>query len=285
MGDNAGPYSVTKLYRHDCPYESCPRRWSKFSDLVEEQEHLESNISADPIIHRHIYSDRKWMTDSFTVQNAAMRAHLQVALANYQDIDLELDNWTFRPPYQPIVHRWDRLNTLYEDANDESAGKESVEQLMAFLRPILAPSVEALARTKRTGKIVFEDVWQIFPPGELAMTTFYGVEAVCRVTKYERSESFGESPSWVINLEYVDWNGERCGYTDTKVTIRYFKGLRHVVSLPVYPLAINASASQIKARIVERGRKFESLRGYHFQTCIGTQILLQSKGVEGRPVI
>ena len=271
---------VTKLFRHD---KCCPKRWSKFADHKEEQENLKSSTTDDPILHRHIFTNRKWVTESFTIQSPAMRAHLKVALAKYQDLDLELENWAFKSPFKPIVHRWDRLNVLCEETT-EASSKEAIDQMMEFLRPILASSVDALARTKRTGKVVFDDVWQIFPPGEFAVTIFYGVEAVCRVTKYEKVEPCGQHPHWVISLEYVDWNGECCGYTSTKVTIGYFGGLRHVVSLPVYPLFFNESAAEIRTRIIERGRKFETLRGYHFQTYVGTKILLGTKPEE-RPVI
>jgi hypothetical protein len=275
--------AVTKLYSHDCARDSCSSRWSKFADFDEEQDDLKASIIGDPIIHRHIFRDRKWITDSFTIQCPAMRAHFRVALAKYQDFDLELENWTFTPPYKPIVHRWDHLNTLC-DGTTEHSSKQAIDRLMEFLRPILAPSVDALVRTKLTGKIIFDDVWQIFPPGELAVTTFFGVEAICRVTKYEKIQPYDEPPCWAISLEYVDWNGEHCGYTSTKVTIKYFRGLRHVVSLPVYPLSFNNSALEVKSRILERGRKFESLRGYHFQTCVGTKILLETTQPEERPV-
>lgn len=51
-----------------------------------------------------------------------------------------------------------------------------------------------------------------------------------------------------------------------------------------YPFAFSSSASEIKDRLTARGRKFESLRGYHFRTCIGTKILLETKCPEERPV-
>ena len=51
-----------------------------------------------------------------------------------------------------------------------------------------------------------------------------------------------------------------------------------------YPLSFSSSASEIKERLTVRGRKFESLRGYHFRTCTGTKILLETKCPEERPV-
>ncbi|KAG8159225.1 hypothetical protein KVR01_010886 [Diaporthe batatas] len=282
--------AVTALYRHDCANAGnygpeCPPRWSKFASHEDDQAHLRNAIQSDPIIHRHCFNkdDKKWVTESFTVQDPLMRNHLRVALANYQDFDLELKNWTFKEPFSPIVHRWDRLNTLRENTTEDKS-KKAIDQLMNFLGPILAPSIGSLLQTKATGKVDFENVWQIFPPGELAVTSFFGIQAVTRILRYELIRPRCDPPYWQVEFEYLDWNGERCGYTSAKSKIRYFDGMKFVTSLGVYPLSFSPSASEIKQRITARGRKFESLRGYHFRTCVGTKILLETKCPEERPV-
>lgn len=172
------------------------------------------------------------MTESFTVQDPLMRNHLRVALAKYQDFDLELKNWTFKEPFSPIVHRWDRLNALCEKTT-EVKSKRAIDQLMKFLGPILAPSIGSLIQTKATGKVDFDNVWQIFPPGELAVTSFFGIQAVTRILRYELIRPRCDPPFWQVEFEYLDWNGERCGYTSAKAKIKYFDGMKFVTSLPV----------------------------------------------------
>ncbi|KAF4415952.1 hypothetical protein F53441_14581 [Fusarium austroafricanum] len=274
---------TTKLYLHQCCFNDCPDRWSKFPSNKEDQNGLNKSISNDPIIHRHTLSDNEWNTESFTIQSPAMRTLLEIALAEYQDLDLELEKWTFRPPFMPIVHRWDRLRSLGE-AEADSAAPEAFSQLMEFLNPILAPQIDALSKTRETGSVMFEDLWQIFAPHEFVVTNFYGIEAVCRVTKYQLVESRRDPDYWEIYMEYVDWNGHRCGYANTKAVIKEFSGYRRVLSLPVYPLDFNDSAPAIRRRGIERGRQFEALRGYHFQKCSGTKILLLTEEPEERPV-
>lgn len=273
---------VTKIYLHSCD-GSCQSRYSRFADHDSEQNDLTDSLTEVPIVHHHFYHAEKWHTENFIVQSPAMRAHLQVALADYPDFDLDLEDWTFRAPFEPLVHRWDRLNALCEETADPQ-GKEAIQQLMDFLRPILAPSIKAVAQTRDSGKISFNDVWQIFPPNQLVVTAFFGVDTICRVVKYKHEDICGRPPYWIVTLEYVDWNGETCGYATTTATIKSFKGARFVTSFPVFPLSFSESAAQIKQRIMERGRKFESLRGYHFRSCVGTQILLQTEQPEERPV-
>lgn len=277
---------VTKLYRYDCRAGCCPSRYARFSTQGAEQDDLEASVHSEPIIHRHVFRDTVWITESFTVNDPDMQSILQEALHKYQDFDPELESWTFRAPYSPIVHRWDKLNEILEKDFLESEEKTAaaIKYLMAFLRPILAPSIEALAKTKETGKVLFEDVWQIYPPGEVAMTSFYGIEAAARVVQYEKKRNVQGLPSWEVELEYVDWNGDHCGFATTTVNIDFFPGYKFVTSLAAYPLSFSPDEKQIKERLITRGRKFESLRGYHFRACSGTKILLETLQREERPV-
>ncbi|PNP78796.1 hypothetical protein FNYG_07938 [Fusarium nygamai] len=274
----------TKLYKHRCAYASCPERWSKFPTNEEEHDHIEQNALEDPIVHRHIFDDHKWQTESFTIQSSAMRAAISTVLDKYQDLDLDVEKWTFRPPFMPLVHRWDRLLSMCE-ATDEEHEPEAVAQLLDFLTPILAPKVDALVKTRKSGNVMFDDLWQIFPPHEFVITKFYGVEAVCRVTKYKLVKEPPPMPSyWEIHMEYLDWNGNRCGYANTMIIILEFTAYRRVTSLPAYPLSFHNSPSKIREQMIQRGRKFEALRGYHFQTCSGSKILLPPGKSEERPV-
>ncbi|KAF4338669.1 Fidgetin 1 [Fusarium beomiforme] len=273
----------TKLYKHRCSRGCCPDRWSKFPNHKEDQDNLEETTATDPIIHRHTFSDHEWKTESFTIQSPAMRGLLLTVLNKYQDLDLDLEKWTFRPPFMPLVHRWDRLLSLC-DAEGKAPVSEASTQLLEFLTPILAPKVDALVKTRKTGNIMFQDLWQIFAPHEFVMTKFYGVEAVCRVTKYKLIEPSMAPLYWEVHLEYVDWNGNCSGYANTMIIIKEFAAYRRVTSLPAYPLSFHSSAPAVRKRMIERGRKFEALRGYHFQICSGSKVLLPPGSSEERPV-
>lgn len=273
----------TKLYKHRCIYDSCPERWSKFPTNEEEHNDIEQSALKDPIVHRHIFDDHKWQTESFTIQSPVMRAVISTVLDKYQDLDLDVEKWTFKPPFMPLVHRWDRLLSLCESKDDEHE-PQAAAQLLKFLTPILAPKVDALVKTRETGNIMFDDMWQILSPHEFVITKFYGVEAVCRVTKYKLVKEPRMPSYWETYMEYVDWNGNRCGYANTMIIIPEFPAYRRVTSLPAYPLSFHNSPSKIREQMVERGRKFEALRGYHFQTCSGSKILLPPRKSEERPV-
>ncbi|RYP51901.1 hypothetical protein DL768_002869 [Monosporascus sp. mg162] len=273
---------ISNWYHHRC--RTCPARWSEFDNVDDEAEDITARNSQVPIIHRHTYVNKHWITDSVTFQDPAMRDVLAEVLHKYQDLDMELENWTLQPPFMPLVHRWDMMKRYQANV---AAGtlKNAASALLAFLTPLLASSVLSLAQTKKTGKVNFQNTWQIFPPSSLVMTKFYGVDTICRVLKYKkRPEDRCNPEGWVIDMEFVDWNGENSGYATTSLTIWEFEGYRRVTSLPVFPISFLSDEHEVKEKMIERGRKFEKLRGYHFMLCHGTKILLETEKPEPRPV-
>ena len=86
------------------------------------------------------------------------------------------------------------------------------------------------------------------------------------------------------SMEYIDWNGENSGYTTTTLTIWQYEGYRRVTALPVFPISFLADSEKTKLALIERGRKFERLRGYKFMISNGTKILLEVEKPEQRPV-
>ncbi|KAH8683746.1 hypothetical protein BGZ61DRAFT_507865 [Ilyonectria robusta] len=267
-----------------CGFNSCQIRWSEFDNVDDEESALAKRCASIPIIHRHALVKNRWVTDSIIVHDPAMRDVLSAVLAKYQDLDLELQDWTFEPPFMPLVHRWQTFKDYHGTATPGPM-KNASSALLAFLTPILASSVLSLAQTKKTGQISFNNIWQIFSPSSIVVTKFYGIDTICRVVKYKKRRADPGAPQrWAIDMEYVDWNGETCGWATTTLTIWEFEGFRRVTGLPVYPLSFSNDAAKIKAEMIERGRKFESIRGYHLMAANGTKILLEGEESQQRPV-
>ncbi|MBE3049110.1 hypothetical protein IMZ48_42740, partial [Candidatus Bathyarchaeota archaeon] len=271
--------STAELFLHKCQGHECGR-WSAQPTPKEDEKALRKSVAADSIVHNRIRRNHEWTTALFTIQDPTMRAHLLSALADYQDLDLEIEKWNFKPPFERLVHRWESVSAIPESAGPSKV--EAITHLIEFLRPVLAPSLDRVAETAQSGMVTFDRIWHIFPPGQLVLTTFYGLEAACRITKCKEGH-IGDMKVWNVSMEYVDWNGNSCGYAPTTATIQGFQKTRRVTSLPVYPLSFHPEKSAVEARLLARGRHFESLRGYQFQSCVGTKIMLEGVSEE-RPV-
>ncbi|RFU78510.1 p-loop containing nucleoside triphosphate hydrolase [Trichoderma arundinaceum] len=271
---------VTKLYQQEYVH------WSQFESEDKQIDALEKQMTEMAIVQRFVHCNTSWVTESFTINSPSMRKILSEVLENYQDLDLECENWTFRSPYIPLVHRWQRLQDFRKTTSDPVLLK-AAQELIDFLIPIAGPSVDALEQTRLTGKVAFDHLWQIFPPGELVMTKMYGHDTVCRVIKHYKVDSY--SAYWVIEMEYVDWNGDRCGYQTMKTKIPQYNGYRWARSLSTWPISFDSDPATIKTKMIARGRMFEELRTYHFMQYEGRKIVMRgdktAEPVSGRVVV
>ncbi|KAL2123552.1 hypothetical protein VTJ04DRAFT_4007 [Mycothermus thermophilus] len=267
-GQSAGPV-VHKLYHHVCDYGSCPARWSTYPRVQDETDAIEAEAREKRIVLRHSWVDDAWEPSSFTVNCPRMRPFLTEALAGYQDLDLEVEHWTFKPPYSPLVHRWGRIKELQATSADPAV----VDELIRFLEPLLAPSLSDLESIRKTGMVTFQALWQLFPPNEAVVNEIWGQTVCGRIVKACKSE---DTDRFKIICEFVDWNGEYCGWREYVYRIKPFKGTRRVTSLDVYPLSFAPDADTLRERLMARGRKFAELRGYQFRYYDGARMTIGS---------
>ncbi|TFB00251.1 hypothetical protein CCMA1212_007748 [Trichoderma ghanense] len=244
---------VTKLYQQNFLH------WSQHDPQSKQQAALEKQMAEIPIVQRFIHYDTTWVTESFTINSPHMRKILLQVLANYQDLDLELENWTFRPPYIPLVHRWQRLQDFCKETTDEALSKAG-QEMIDFCSPLSG------LRSIRLRRLM------------------YGQDTICRVLKHQKIEtSCASSSFWIIDKGYVDWNGDYCGYLTMKTTIPGYNGYARAHQLPTWPIVYASDPEAVKAKMIARGRQFEELRTYHFIQYEGRKIVTRGSGKEEEP--
>ncbi|KAH8660102.1 P-loop containing nucleoside triphosphate hydrolase protein [Xylariales sp. PMI_506] len=272
-------HDVVKLYMHKCL--DCGSRWSRYANIEEEETTLIDAVAGKPIVHRLEMRKGKWTTKSFTINDVAMRSVLSKALAEYQSGNCkELYDWTFRPPFKPLVHRWGFVKSICEESAAENS--KSTSDLISFLEPELETSIKILKRTHEDGKVKYDRLWQIFPPGELVVAKIWGAVALGRVSQSAPPVAHC-ADDLVVNVEIIDWNGQNCGFTTFARTIRRYSGTRRIDSLPLYPISFSASEAELRSQALDRGRKFEALRGCYYRDYDGTEMAQSVNGTEARP--
>ncbi|KAI0502743.1 P-loop containing nucleoside triphosphate hydrolase protein [Xylaria bambusicola] len=275
--------TVTKCYSNQCSRACTRSHWSEHPNRHDELEAILARAANVPIIHRfNKDDDGEWVTHSFIIQDASMKEILQQALTGYQDLDLSLENYTFTPPFMPLCHRWEALQAL-RLKQKEPAMAVAALKLIGFLIPILAPKVDSVIYTRETGKIAFADIWQVFAPGTLVLTKFFGVETICRVTRYQKRK-IDSGPYWEIRMEFVDWNGETSGFSTTDMSIQPYEGYRHVTLLPAFPISYLKDEESYRASMIQRGMIFERLREFHLMEANGTRITIEEEEPVRRPI-
>ncbi|KAH6624008.1 P-loop containing nucleoside triphosphate hydrolase protein [Chaetomium sp. MPI-SDFR-AT-0129] len=253
--------AVHSLFEHKCPTNMCPARWSKHASDAPEQAELGAEMSLKSIVQRFTH-DRAtgWQMSSFSVNCPLMRDFLGKALENYQDLNPALAFWTFDVPFKPLVHRWKNIQRMHQEMQDsgdeevELAKKEAVNNLFRFLQPRITPLVHDVFEVKKTGNVAWDMLWQIFPPNELGVQPGTCTAALAR------------------EVEFVEWNGSKCGIATENVAILKYKGHRSIDSLPVYPLSFRPDSNLKKKEAMARGLRFQQLRGCRYMNYEGIMI-------------
>ncbi|KAI0380663.1 P-loop containing nucleoside triphosphate hydrolase protein [Hypomontagnella monticulosa] len=305
MGSNS---AVGKLYRH-----TKASSWSVIQDPVMHQKEVSGMGQSYAIVHRfsmeQLPAGHAWTTHSVSAQSPGLQRVLAQIFQGYPDWAPADKPFTFLPPYKPVIHRWEEINEF--DAGPEKTNKE-MDMLRDELKPLVDVNLHLLKEVKSTGVISFNGLWLIFAPGDYLVANLPGGTCICRLisaTKIVKPKPGPRPPRrhfpgrmminpddssddddeddresyWAITYSQVDWNGSYCGQKTGQGIIRQFNGMRAVTDLSFYPLSFSKTQEE-KELALARGRKFESLRGFHVMECKGAKFVEKGMGLVAEPV-
>ena len=207
---------------------------------------------------------------SVAIQSPLIKSALQEVLESYPGVTPEIENMSFDAPFEPLFHRWDALQKVCKDHRSTDTRKHT-KILRDALEPEFEPHFKTVMDCRKYGAITFKTLWTIFQPGELLYSTDGGEECVTRLKEACYGQDWGV-PYFELSVEHVDWDGFHFGLGLDRINIDQFNGTIKVLSLTAMPLDLHPEKLAIKERLIERGRKFESLKGYHFQAYNGPMI-------------
>ncbi|KAJ6785835.1 hypothetical protein PWT90_09167 [Aphanocladium album] len=152
--------------------------------------------------------------------------------------------------------------------------------LLKYLRKDYAEIKRQVDSLLRNGLITFELLWAIWKPKSLVYTTTYGNDdepRVFRVESVERHANMQKGEFFHIEGKYFEYDGKNFGHGSIAEEIGSFRGARKITSLPCYPLRFHRDESGVRAKLIERGKKFVALRGVHYKSYSGMAYLKSKK--------
>ena len=222
---------------------------------------------------------RKLKIESIIIQSPLLKVALGSVLDNYPGITTGLDRATFSPPFQPFVHRWNKLRDAVEDES-HSETKAHVKLLYDVLEEELRNEIKARDDLLAHGVITYDYVWMLFEPGTIVYSTKNGEPCAVRLenSRYVEDQC---GKHYMLICQTVDWDGEMFGYGSTRLKIAEFLGTKPITELTAFPLALHSSKDRLVSSLIERGKTFERLAGYHYKAYQGIAV---GDGPWGRPV-
>lgn len=240
-------------------------------DLEEAAENAESARYALLIRNKKCYDGRKKLqVDSVIVQSPLLKKVFAEVLRDYPGITVSLARLTFRAPFKPFVHRWTNLKQVLRD----ETSPETRAHLDLFHRIIgeeLQDDLKARDDYISNKVITWDTCWMIFEPG----TIVYGLDDKQGCAFVLRNESYVKTkygPAIALNCDKVDWDGEDFGLDSKQFLIYKYHGTKPVTKLAAFPLEYHDDLENVKKALIERGKAFERLSGFHYKNYKGVAV-------------
>ncbi|KAI0411236.1 hypothetical protein F5X98DRAFT_380959 [Xylaria grammica] len=177
---------------------------------------------------------------------------------------------TLCPDFMGLFHQMEQCIKISEEEVDPVTKKQAT-LLLQVLKPHWSSLRDVVQECRATGLITWTKLWTIYRPGDVAILKPGGEDdnerSAARIVKVDLiSQKWGRPPYYEVTLKVVDWNGSYTGYKEGTYRISEYDGLKALADIGIYPLSHDPDPEELRERLVQRGRKFESLRGYFFMT-------------------
>lgn len=160
--------------------------------------------------------------------------------------------------------------------NDETMSSH-LDFFLDYIRTEHASTLDTLSNLLAHDEITFDLLWALLVPRIvfLTLSPITGEWRAVRLLHAERGTLCSGIPCWDFEAEYVEYNEDyhmehsapdvpKFGLERSPtLSIPIFDGAAKISSLPHYPMKYHLQVDGIKARLIERGRKWCALQGVH----------------------
>ncbi|KAF5569175.1 TOB3 (member of AAA-ATPase family) [Fusarium phyllophilum] len=208
---------------------------------------------------------------SITVQSPLLKKILGPVFKGYKGINTNLKKLEFHAPFREFFYRWDEF-TQADPRNDSDETSEECSHfklLADIIHAEIKPRIEQATDLLNNGVISFDYVWTLFEPDVEVYTKIEGRDRLFKLVSGNYSKTPDGTVAYVLTVRFIDTGGDTFGYTEINLTILPFENVIAILELDVIPARLCPDFDQVRERLVQRGRLFESLQGINHKTYSG----------------
>lgn len=264
-------------------------RWEDYQNVIRlTGEEGETGEYEDHVfrVRRILDDENKYCHTRLDIYNKPLRDAMRKVMAKAQSVSLVEDKPSIDPDIVFLYAEELRNHRQALKAKLKAASKKKlkrgkkheykimktqVKSLKVLLRYVVKDyrdKKKSLTPMLKNGTITFDYLWALFKPNEIVFAPTYGVDTIpraFRVTYVYTSRSILRGEYLMVEGEYIDYDGTRFGKAEVEVAIDLFKGPRKITALACYPLKYHRDRETVRQTLIERGKKFEALKGMHFK--------------------
>lgn len=222
-----------------------------------------------------VYGDprRVLAIHSIVVQSPLLKKLLSRVLKNYPGVTVGLQRLEFSGKFEPLIHRWSNLNQCIDALGDETEEEKITKSHATLLQDVLMKEFQTLIDTSQDMKskhvITYDLLWCLFEPGGTIFTRKDGQECAFILVDAKYGADSNGIPCFWLTCKYVDWDGTKYGTQNASHMIPMYTGTRPINKLRAFPIEYHHEPDALRARLIERGARAESLAGPNFKAYSG----------------
>ncbi|KAL9074861.1 MAG: hypothetical protein Q9161_001999 [Pseudevernia consocians] len=140
--------------------------------------------------------------------------------------------------------------------------------LLKYLDKDYAETKKTLYPLLENNTITFDLLWALFKSNEIAYCPTYGNPDEPRAFKIEYANlhsSYVKGKYYNVEGRYLEYDGKTFGMGSMEIEVEEFKGPRKISNLACFPLKYHKDANTMRKQLIERGKKFVSLKGMQYK--------------------
>ncbi|XXH05437.1 hypothetical protein Hte_011864 [Hypoxylon texense] len=275
---------VKTLFQNGSKWEEAPAGEAEFSadkDLKSVRSIHEPYAVVRYMRRNDEDGEETWKVHKIDVHGSKLCGFLSRVLENYPGAGLghwKMTLYTYMPDgldatFMGLFYRMERYIKLSEEEIDPVT-KAQAKVLLRCLIPFWGDLKHDVEESKATGSTTWMVLGIIYQPGDIAVLDMVsdledqdGHElSAARILQIKMFRPLLTRPPYYgVTVAVVDWNGSYSGYKRETYQIPLYDGYKKVTNVGVYPLPYEPNPERLKEILIQRGRKFESLRGYFFR--------------------
>ncbi|KAJ7269327.1 P-loop containing nucleoside triphosphate hydrolase protein [Mycena haematopus] len=206
------------------------------------------------------------------VYSEHLRKILARVINDYPGISFRTKHISLTLPADCLYHYLSELRAEADALQEGAVELEHLNVLLNFIETQFADTIEQVKNLSPQNLISYDTLWTLFRPGTIIHSKIRGYDRALKLQSYYVRDDNQEDAGFYQLGTYMDYDGENFGLRTEELKIPPFTGSTHIASLPFAPLDMRPRKNELRTALIERGKRFQSMRGQCHGEYVGVAI-------------
>jgi hypothetical protein len=230
-------------------------------------------------VRRQFDWEHKYESTFVDIRSKALKDAIQHVMQDVKGVSLVQDTPSLDPNmlFLYLEEMRTYMNQLKKSGRKEKKKKarkvaatkaQHLKVLIKYLDKDFAEIKKTLYPLLENDMITFDLLWALYKPNIIVYTPTYNDNEQPRAFRIEyatKESSFMNGTWYSVEGRYLEYDGKAFGMGSMHADVPSFKGSRKISSLSCYPLKYHKNVEELKAKLIERGKKFVALKGMNYR--------------------